>query len=231
MSWCNELIRYGAPVHPLNKLLYAWALLFPLTKCETFEAAANGFGRLRRSWTRAIFLASYVVDRLSMPLAQEPGLESYFDRLHADAAAARRQTDLSQGPDMPVLPFPFRAPSLATAQRRLNKSRTLLGRDLTPKAWFYGSLRAGRTFDLNRWFPYRPNCWDTHGVTMEPPFSVSYVTEAFLDCVNDAWSMVFSELCCILVAGWVYKFCKEKVFCYLPHTVREWLAALPHDLF
>lgn len=78
--------------------MYAWALLFPLTNCETFEAAANNFGRLRRSWPRAVFLERDVADRLSVPLAKEPGLAPYLDWILAEAAAPRREMEMSQGP-------------------------------------------------------------------------------------------------------------------------------------
>lgn len=50
LSFCNELLRYGAGggLHPYHRCLYAWALAFRVGQIETFLVAANIFGRLRR---------------------------------------------------------------------------------------------------------------------------------------------------------------------------------------
>jgi len=47
----------------------------------TCEVAANTFGRLRRAWPEAVFLSRRTATELSVPFAQETGMEEYLDEL------------------------------------------------------------------------------------------------------------------------------------------------------
>jgi len=81
LAYANELVRYGRPFHDFHTRLYAWALLFPVHRMGTFEVAANNFGRLRRAWPEAVFLSRRTAKELSVPIAQEAGMEEYLDEL------------------------------------------------------------------------------------------------------------------------------------------------------
>jgi len=67
MSFCHEVIRYHVPLHPFHRLVLTNALLFPVRRNETFEAAANSFCRLLRNWPTAIFLGRSLTKGLSVP--------------------------------------------------------------------------------------------------------------------------------------------------------------------
>eukprot|EP00170_Pyropia_yezoensis_P000116 contig_992_g117 len=88
LSLSNELLRYGAAggLHPYHRRLYAWALAFRVGQVETFVVAANNFGRLRRLWPLAVFLARDLAERLDVPIAEDHGLEEYLAML-ADKVA------------------------------------------------------------------------------------------------------------------------------------------------
>jgi len=81
LAYANELVRYGRPFHDFHTRLYAWALLFPVHQMGTFEVAANNFGRLRRARPEAVFLSRRTATELSVPFAQEAGMEEYLDAL------------------------------------------------------------------------------------------------------------------------------------------------------
>jgi len=89
LAYANELVRYGRPFHDFHTRLYAWALLFPVHQMGIFEVAANNFGRLRRACPEAVFQSRRPVKELSVPFAQEAGMEEYLDELiEASSATA-----------------------------------------------------------------------------------------------------------------------------------------------
>jgi len=81
LAYANELVRYGRPFQDFHMRLYAWALLFPVHQMETFEVASNNFGHFRRAWTEAVFLSRRMAKELSVPFAEEAGMEEYLDEL------------------------------------------------------------------------------------------------------------------------------------------------------
>ena len=81
LAYASQSVRYGRPFHELHTRLYDWALLFPVLQMGTFEVAANNFGRLRRAWPEAVFLSLRTASELSVPFAQEAGMEEYLDEL------------------------------------------------------------------------------------------------------------------------------------------------------
>jgi len=54
----------------------------------TLEVAANNFGRLRRAWPEAVFLWRRTAKEVSVPFAQEAGMEEYLDELIEASSAA-----------------------------------------------------------------------------------------------------------------------------------------------
>jgi len=110
LEYANELVRYGRPFHDFHTRLYAWALLFPVHQMGTFEVDSNNFGRLRRAWPEAVLLSRRMAQELSVPFAQEAGMEEYLDELieishEAEHAAEEKFLVLRahRGVDLPVL--------------------------------------------------------------------------------------------------------------------------------
>jgi len=93
LAYANELVRYGRPIHDFHTRLYAWALLFLFHQMGTFEVAANNFGRLRRAWPEAVFLSRRTATELSVPFAQEAGMEEYLDELIEAAQEAEHAVE------------------------------------------------------------------------------------------------------------------------------------------
>jgi len=81
LAYANELVRYGRPLHDFHRRLCAWALLLPVHQMGTFEVAASNFGRLRPAWPAAVFLSRRTASELSMPFAQEAGMEENLDEI------------------------------------------------------------------------------------------------------------------------------------------------------
>ena len=42
---------------------------------------SNNFGNFRRAWTEAVFLSRRMAKELSVPFAEEAGMEEYLDEL------------------------------------------------------------------------------------------------------------------------------------------------------
>ena len=110
LACANKLVRYGRPFHDFHKRLYAWALLFPVHQMWTFEVAANNFGRLRGAWPEAIFLSRRTATELSVPFAQEAGMEQYLHELIEAAHEAEHAVDETFDARTLALTSPFRAP-------------------------------------------------------------------------------------------------------------------------
>jgi len=113
LAYANEFVRYGRPFHDFHTRLYAWALLFPVHKMGTFEVAANNFGRLRRAWPEAVFLSRRTAKELSVPFAQEVGMEEYPDELNEASHEAEHSVEETFDARTLALTSPFRAPSYA----------------------------------------------------------------------------------------------------------------------
>jgi len=156
LAYANELVRYGRPSHDFHTRLYAWAFLFPVHQMGTFEVAANNFGRLRRALPEAVFLSRRTATELSVPSAQEAGMEDYLEELIEAACEAEHAVEENFDARTLALTFPFRAPSYASAHRRAQDAACITSRGLLPTAWCSGVIRAPSHFDLSRWFPCYP---------------------------------------------------------------------------
>lgn len=155
-------------MHPLTRLFYAWAWMFAVPTCETFEVAANKFGRLRRSWPEAVFLQRELAQQLAVPFAQEPGMGECLELLLARSTGPLQPLDVGIGPDQPLLEFLFRTPSQVALYRRAQENQFLLRRALVPSVWCGGVIRAYRYFYMKRWFQALPLWSNTFGVVIEP---------------------------------------------------------------
>lgn len=140
-AFCNEVLRYGFPIHPYNIRLYQWALLFPIQGCETFAVDANNCGRLRRSWPKAVFLPRSLAQRLVVPFAQEDNIGDYLDRLMQSCDKQDREFEPGFRPWLPVLEDPFRAPNFTPAHRRGHDTSLLVGLGVVPAASGDGAVR------------------------------------------------------------------------------------------
>lgn len=169
LSLCNEMLRYGADgeLHRFHRLLYAWALSFPVGTTQTFVVAANNFGRLRRLWPSAVFLERELAQRLDVPIAEEPGMEKYLGKLADKAEGHGPKSVLGLGSVISVLPNPFRDPVTSVRPRRTLDVRSIERRGLLAPAWVGGLVRARPFFDLTRWLPRRPSWWVEYGPSME----------------------------------------------------------------
>lgn len=132
MAYDNEILCYVMQLHPLIHLLYAWAMMFQVQSCETFEVAANNFGRLRRSWMEAVFLERSLATRLAVPFAFEPGMGEYLEELVGYATTPRWELDTTRGPEPPLLEFPFRTQSQVAVHHWGQENRYLLSRAYVP---------------------------------------------------------------------------------------------------
>jgi len=115
-----------------------------------FEVAANNFGRLRRAWPEAVFLSRRTATELSVPFAQEAGMEDYLEELIEAAREAENAVEEKFDARTLALTSPFRAPSYAPAHRRAQDAARITSRGLLPTAWCSGVIRAPRRFDLSR---------------------------------------------------------------------------------
>jgi len=118
LAYANELVCYARPFHDFHTRLYAWALLFPVHQMRTFEVAATNFGRLRRAWPEAVFLSRRTATELSVPSAQEVGMQEYPDELIEAAHEAEHAVEERFDARTLALTSRFRAPSYAPAHRR-----------------------------------------------------------------------------------------------------------------
>jgi len=134
LAYANELVRYGRPLHDFHTRLYAWALLFRVHRMGTFEVAANNFGRLRRAWPEAVFLSRRTATELSVPFAQEAGMEDYLEELIEAAREAEHAVEEKFDALTLALTSPFRAPSYASAHRRAQHAARITSRGLLPTA-------------------------------------------------------------------------------------------------
>jgi len=215
LAYAKELSRYGRPFHDFHTPLYAWALLFPVHQMGTFEVAANIFGRLRRAWPEAVFLSRRTATELSVPFAQEAGMEDYLEELIEAAREAEHAVEDTFDERTLALTSPFRAPSYAPAHRRAQDAARIMSRGLLPTAWCSGVIRAPRHFDWSRWFPRYPRWWLHRGVWMEMPYSLSYTAHKLVDAFSAVWNIVNAEYYYFLAAGWVHTLLTDKVFAWL----------------
>jgi len=181
----------------------------------TFEVAANNFGRLRRAWPEAVFLSRRTATELSVPFAQEAGMEEYLDELIKAAREAEHAVEEKFDARTLALTSPFRAPSYAPAHRRAQDAARITSRGLLPTACCSGVIRAPRHFDLSRWFPRSPRWWLNLGVWMEMPFALSYMAHKLFDEFSAVWHVVNAEHSYFLAAGWVHTLLTDKVFAWL----------------
>jgi len=210
LAYANELVRYGRPFHDFHTRLYDWALLFPVHQMGTFEVAANNFGRLRRAWPEAVFLSRRKATELSVPFAQEAGMEDYLEELIEAAREAEHAVEEKFDARTLALTSPFRAPSYAPAHRRAQDAARITSRGLLPTAWCSGFIRAPRHFDFSRWFPRYPRWWLNRGVWMEMPYAVSYMAHKLVDEFSAVWHIVNAEYYYFLAAGWVHTLLMDK---------------------
>jgi len=215
LAYANELVRYGRPLHDFRTHLYAWALLSPVHQMGTFEVAASNFGRLRRAWPGAVFLSRRTDTELSVPFAQEAGMEEYLDELIEASHEAEHAVEEKFDARTLALTSPFRAPSYAPAHRRAQDEARISSRGLLPTAWCSGFIRAPRHFDLSRWFPRYPRRWLNRVVWMEMPYALSYMAHKLVDDISAVWHVVNAEYYYFLAAGWVHTLLTDKVFAWL----------------
>jgi len=175
LACANELVRYGLPFLDFHTRLYAWALLFPVHQVGTLKVAATNFGRLRRAWPEAVFLSRRTARELSVPFAQEAGMDDYLEELIEAADEAEHAVEEKFDARTLALTSPFRAQSYAPAHRRAQDAHRIKSRGLLPTAWCSCVIRAPRHFDLWRWFPRYPRWWLNRGVWMKMPYALSYM--------------------------------------------------------
>ena len=82
------------------------------------KVAANNFGRLRRAWPEAVFLSRRTATEVSVPFAQEAGMEEYIDELIEAARKAEHAVEETFDARTLALNSSFRAPRYAPAHRR-----------------------------------------------------------------------------------------------------------------
>jgi len=111
LVYANEFLQFGKPLQPLHRRLYAWELLFPIRRTETFEVAASNFCRLLRNWPNGVFLHRHQALGLSVPIAQEAVLEDYLDRLLELKDKDDQVVSVTAGPQIGELDKPFLPPS------------------------------------------------------------------------------------------------------------------------
>jgi len=215
LAYANELVRYGPPFHDFHTRLYGWAFLFPVHQMGTFEVAANNVGRLRRAGPEAVFLSRRTATELSVPFAQEAGVEDCLEELLEAAREAEHAVEEKLDASTLTLNSPFRAPSYAPAHRRAQDAARIMSRGLLPTAWCSGVIRAPRQFDLSRWFPRYPRWWLNRGVWMEMPYALSYMAHKLVDEFSAVWNVVNAEYYYFLAAGWVHTLLTDKVFAWL----------------
>jgi len=215
MSFCNEVVRYQVPLHPLHRLVYINALLFPVKGTETFEAAANSFCSLLRNRPKAVFLKRALAEDLSVPSGHDSGLEPYLEQLALVKHDENDGVEDDRSPRVTGLPNPFRLPMFPSDHRRAADTRFFRNRELLPTAWAAGLLRAPRTLDLSRWLPSIPS-WEPHtGLWVATPVVVSYLAGALRNDYSSVWQEVYSDFYCNLIAAWVHTLQEDKRFVYL----------------
>jgi len=116
----------------------------------TFEVAANNLGRLRRAWPDAVFLSRRMAKELSVPFAQEAGMEEYLDELIEVSQEAEHAVEDKFDGRTVALTSPFRAPIYDPAHRRAQDAAVISSRGLLPTAWCSGVIRAPRHFYFSR---------------------------------------------------------------------------------
>jgi len=215
LAYANELVRYGRTFNDFHTRLYAWALMFPVHQMGTFEVAANIFGRLRQAWPEAVFLSRRTATELSVPFAQEAGMEENLDELIEAAQETEHAVEEKFDARTLALTSPFRALSYAPAHRRAQDTARITSRGLLPTAWCSGVLRAPCHLDLSRWFPRYPRWWLNRGVWMEMTYALSYVAHKLVDEFSAVWHVVNAEYYYFFAAGWVHTLLTDKVFAWL----------------
>jgi len=151
LAFANEVIRFGVPLHAFHRRLYAWALLFPVPNCESFEVAANNLGRLRRARPEAVLRARSVADELSVRFAQEAGMDEYLDGLIKAAGGSDQELqDDKVAVALPMISCPIRATSFPSAHWRAHDAAVRVSEGLIPTAWCSSVVRAPRHLDLSR---------------------------------------------------------------------------------
>jgi len=181
----------------------------------TFEVAANNFGRLHRAWPEAVFLLRRTATELSVPFAQEAGMEEYLDELIEAAQEAEHDVEETFDARTLALTSPFRAPSYAPAHRRAQDAARIKSRGLLSTTLCSGVIRAPRHFDLSRWFPRYPRWWLSRGVWMKMPYALLYKAHKLVDEFSAVWHVVNAEYYYFLAAGWVHTPLTDKVFAWL----------------
>jgi len=193
LAYAKELVRYGRPFHDFHTRLYAWALLFPVHQMGTFEVVYNNFGRLRRAWPEAVFLSRRMAQELSVPFAQEAGMEEYLDELIEISHEAEHAAEEEFYARTVALPSPFWAPSYAPAHQRAQDAARISSRGPFPTAWCSGVIRAPRHFDLSRWLPRYPPWWFNRGPWMKMPNALSYLAHKLVYEFSAAWHVFNAE--------------------------------------
>jgi len=189
LAYANELVCYGRPFQDFHTRLFAWELLCPVHKMKTFEVAANNFGRLRRAWPETVFLSRRKASELSVPFAQEAGMEEYLHELIEVSHEAEQSVEDKLDARTVALTSPFRAPSYARAHRRARDAAHFSSRVLLPTPWCSGVVRAPRHFDLSRCFPRYPRWWLNRGVLIEIPYALSYLAHKLFDEFSADWNV------------------------------------------
>jgi len=215
LAYANELVRYGQPFHDFHTRLSAWALLFRVHQMGTFQVAANNFGRPRRVWPQAVFLSRRTATELSVPFAQDAGMEEDLDELIEADCEAELSVEEKLEPRTLALSSPFRAQSYAPAHRRAQDAARISSRGLLPTAWCSGVIRAPRHFDLSRWFPRYPRWWLNRGVWMEMPYALSLLAHTLVYEFIAAWHVVNAEYYYFVASGWVHTLLTDKAFAWL----------------
>jgi len=215
LAYANELVRYGRPFHDFHTRLYAWALLFPVHQMGTIEVAANNFGRLRRAWPEAVFLSHRKATELSVPFAQDAGMEEYLDELIEASQEVEHAVEGKFDARTLALNSPFRAPSYAPDHRHAQDAARISSRGLLPTDWCSGVMRAPRHLDLSRWFPRYPRLWLNLGVRMEVPYALSYMDHKLVDEFSAVWHVINGEYYYFPAARWVHTLLADKVFAWL----------------
>ena len=215
LAYANELVRYGRAFHDFQTRPYAWALLFNVHQMGTFEVAANNFGRLRRAWPEAVFLSRRTAAELSVPFAQEAGMEVYLYELIEASHEAEHAVEETFDARTSALTSLFRAPSYAPAHRCAQDAARLSSRGLLPTAWCSGVIRAPRHFYLSRWFPRYPGWWLNRGVWMEMLYALSSLAHKLVDELSAVWHVFNAEYYYFMAAEWVHTMLTDKVFAWL----------------
>ena len=219
------------PLHAFHRRLSAWALLFPVPNCGSFEVAANNFGRLRRAWPEAVFLSRAVAAELSVPFAQEARMDDYLDGLIKAASGSEQELqDDKVAVALHTMSCPFRAPSYPSAHRRAHDAAVVVSKGLIPTDWCASVVGAPGHFDLSRWFPKRPSWRQDRGIWSEVPYDVTYMAHRLVDDLREVWTHVHPEYHYFLTAGCVNILLTDKIFVWMDEWALRRMASLDLSL-